>query len=86
MALGYLRSAQYELAQARCKVSRKGQAKVLGEKVLDGHWDWTLSISQTEVLATRLKAGEYVVECQTLPSGEQLEGRVTFRIVSVMSM
>lgn len=91
VALGYLRSRQYDLGRARCVVVGHEEAKKKGAKgkaegvTLDGHWDSSTSVAQTAVLATGVSPGQWEVRCQTLPEGEQEEGRYAFRILSLMS-
>ncbi|GAA6049523.1 hypothetical protein JCM3770_000829 [Rhodotorula araucariae] len=72
VGIGFLRSPQYKLGKAVCRVG--GQ-----EKVLDGNWTRKASLTEIEIVATGLAPGWYRVSCTTLDKAR------TFRIAAVVS-
>lgn len=80
IAIGYLRSHQYNLGKAICSVA--GQSVTL-----DGTWKRKVSLAQTATIAQKLSPGMYEVKCRVLaPQAVRGGGNKTFRLMSVMSL
>ncbi|BGP36596.1 hypothetical protein JCM10449v2_000497 [Rhodotorula kratochvilovae] len=72
VGVGFLRSPQYKLGKAECRVG--GQVKVL-----DGNWARKASLTEIEIVATGLTPGWHRLSCATLGKAR------AFRIAAVIS-
>ncbi|TNY21977.1 hypothetical protein DMC30DRAFT_349685, partial [Rhodotorula diobovata] len=72
IGVGYLRSPQYHLGRAKCRVGSQ-------EKVLDGNWTRKASLTEIDIVATGLPPGTHRLVCTTLDKGK------AFRIATVVS-
>ncbi|ORY85303.1 Isoprenylcysteine carboxyl methyltransferase family-domain-containing protein [Leucosporidium creatinivorum] len=76
IAISYLRSKAYELGRVVCSVGDQRTS-------VDGHWERSVSVAQTAIIATGLPPGTHQLLCTT--PNRPPKGRNVFRLIGVLS-